>query len=96
MLFIFQSLKKELPGLKKALKEGRIDGRQYEGECACLIGTLANIDGGMKKVCSAIPFYDKGLHNYCEQWFWQIKKGDTPKDNFFAEHALKLIDSILK
>jgi len=96
MLFIFQNLKKELKGLRKAIIEGRIDGTQYEGKCACLIGTLANVDGGMEKVCSGIPFYEKGLHNYSEQWFWQIKEGDTPENNFFAEHALKLIDMVLK
>ena len=96
MLFIFQSLKKEIKGLRKAIVEGRINGTQYQGDCACLIGTLGHVDGGIEKVCSGIPFYDKGLHNYAEQWFWQIKEGDTPKNNFFAKHALKLIDMVLK
>ena len=96
MLFVFQSLKSELPALRKLLIEGKVDGTQYEGDCACLIGSLGNIDGGIDKVCETIPFYDKGLHNYGEQWFYQIREGDTPKTNQFAKHALKLIDMVLK
>ena len=91
MLFIFQSLKRELPFLRDKLVKGEIDGTQYEGDCACLIGTLANADGGVDKVCQTIPFYDKGLHNFGEQWFFQIRKGDTPENNQFAKHALDLI-----
>ena len=95
MLFIFEHLKSELPGLRKALIEGRVDGTQYEGECACLIGTLGNLDGGVDKVCEAIPFYEKGIHNPGEAWFLNIHKGDTPEDNQFAAHALKLIDLVI-
>lgn len=96
MLFIFEHLKAELPGLKKALLEGRVDGSQYEGECACLIGTLGNVNGGVDKVCSMIPFYEKGLENYGEQWFYQIREGDTPDNSFFAKHALELVNSVLE
>jgi hypothetical protein len=94
MLFIFEHLKPELPGLRKALVEGRIDGTQYEGDCACLIGTLGNLNGSIEQVCSAIPFYEKGLNNYGEQWFYQIQEGDTPDNNLFAAHVLKLIDMV--
>ena len=96
MLFIFQSLPSELPFLRDKLIKGEVDGQVYEGNCACLIVTLANADGGIDKVCEVIPYYDKGLHNFAEQWFYQIKKGDTPKTNQFAKQALLLIDSVLK
>ena len=96
MLFIFNHLKKELPGLRKALIEGRVDGSQYEGECACLIGTLANLDGGLTEVCSAIPYYEKDAANPGETWFLAISEGDTPKNNEFSKHAVMLIDTILK
>ena len=96
ILFILEHLKSEVPGLKQALIEGRVDGSQYEGDCACLIGTLANVDGGMKKVCEAIPYYDKGTHNMGESFFLNIREGDTPKNNSFAKHAVLLCDFVLK
>ncbi len=98
MLFIFEHLKQELPFLRKKLIAGKIDGTQYEGECACLIGTIANAKKNgdrIKTVCETIPFYEKGLHNLGEQWFYQIRKGDTPKNSFFAKHVLKLIDEVI-
>ena len=96
ILFILEHLKSEVPGLKQALIEGRVDGSQYEGDRACLIGTLANVDGGMKKVCEAIPYYDKGTHNMGESFFLNIREGDTPKNNSFAKHAVLLCDFVLK
>ena len=95
ILFILSHLKKEVPFLREKLIKGEVDGTQYEGKCSCLIGSLDNADGGIEKVCAAIPFYEKGLDNYGEQWFFQIHKGDTSKNSFFAKHALLLIDSVL-
>jgi hypothetical protein len=57
---------------------------------------LGNANGGVEKVCKALPYYDKGLHNPAEQWFYQIRLGDNPKTNQFAKHALKLVDLVLK
>jgi hypothetical protein len=96
MLFIFEKLKGELPFLREKLVKGEVDGSQYEGDCACLIGTLGKADGGVDKVCQVIPYYEKGTHNAGENWFLNIKKGDTPENNEFAKHALKLIDMVLK
>jgi hypothetical protein len=96
ILFILNCLKTEVPGLRKALVEGRVDGSQYEGDCACLLGTLGNVDGGLKQVCERIPFYDKGTHNMGESFFLNIRKGDTPKNNKFSAHAVVLCDMVLK
>jgi hypothetical protein len=95
ILFILSHLRSEVPFLREKLIAGEIDGTQYEGECACLVGTLGNADGGVDKVCEAIPFYEKGTHNPGEQWFLNIHKGDTPKNNEFSKHALTLIDMVL-
>jgi hypothetical protein len=95
ILFVLQHLKHEVSALRQLLIDGKVDGTQYEGECVCLFGSLANANGDMEKVCSAIPFYERGLHNYGEQWFWQIREDDTPETNEFAAHALKLIDMLL-
>ena len=96
MLFVFEHLKSELPELRKLLVAGKVDGRTYVGECACLIGSLAKIKKmDQIKVCEYIRYYTPGLHNPGEQWFWNIQIGDTPDKNEFAAHALKLIDSVL-
>ena len=97
LLFVFEHLKEELPFLREKIISGEVEGTQYEGECACLIGTFGKGDmAECKKVATKIPFYDIGLHNYGEQWFWNIRKGDTPENNSFAKHALELIDLVLK
>ncbi len=95
ILFILMHLKKEVPALRKALVEGKVDGTVYSGDCACLVGTLGNADGGVDKVCETIPFYDKGTHNMGEMFFLNIHKGDTPENNSFAKHAVKLCDMII-
>jgi hypothetical protein len=96
ILFVLSHLKSEVPALRQAIVEGRVDGTQYEGDCACLIGSLANISKKSTiKVCDVIPFYKMGLHNPGEQWFWQIRKGDTPENNTFAAHAVKLCDMVV-
>ncbi len=96
LLFVFEHLKNELPGLREKLVQGKVNGTQYEGDCACLIGSLANIqDKSTKEVCNYLPFYDMGLHNYGEQWFWNIKEGDTPESNEFSKQAVFLIDMVL-
>ena len=95
ILFILNCLKSEVPGLRKALVEGHVDGSQYEGECACLIGTLGNVDGGVDKVCETIPFYEKGTHNMGETFFLNIREGDTPENNSFSKHAVMLCDMVV-
>jgi hypothetical protein len=94
MLFVFLHTKVELPYLRQALIDGKVNGTQYEGDCSCLIGTLGKADGGLDKLCEMIPYYQRGLHNHSEQWFWQIREGDTPETSIFSAHALKLIDEV--
>ena len=67
----------EVPGLIAALVEGRVDGSQYEGECACLVGTLANVRG----VSWGVAFPDATSQHPAEQWFLMIRKGDKPGDD---------------
>jgi hypothetical protein len=61
----------------------------------CVTGTLGNVDGGIDKVCERIPFYEKGTHNMGESFFLNIRKGDTPKNNGFAKHAVLLCDMVV-
>ncbi|MEJ0093309.1 MAG: pentapeptide repeat-containing protein [Methylocella sp.] len=70
----------EVPALLTALREGRVNGSTYEGECACLVGTIANV----RQV-----YYDTlGLADSSrpvERWFLGINKGDTPENSQIAK-----------
>jgi uncharacterized protein YjbI with pentapeptide repeats len=65
----------EVPGLRAALVEGRVDGSTYTGECACLVGTIANVRGVDVDVVG-IP---KDGSRPAEQWFLAIRKGDVAR-----------------
>ena len=76
-------LKSEVPALKQSLLDGKVNGSQYEGDCACLIGSLAiSSKNTTNNICSIIPYYTMGLHNLGEQLFFQIKEGDTPETQY--------------
>ena len=74
----------EVPALIAALNEGRVDGSAYEGECACLVGTIANA-----RKCShdAIEGLEPDSSRPAECFFMGIKKGDTPETNQVSKLA---------
>ena len=81
---------REIEGLKQSLINGKVDGSVYEGECACLVGTIANIRhvyyndlGNGIKPNSSRP---------AEQWFMSIKKDDTPGTNQISKITVEWID----
>ena len=66
---------REIPGLLSTLRDGRVDGSAYEGECACLVGTIANIaHTNYKSLYSIKPDASRPA----ERWFLAIRKGDMP------------------
>jgi hypothetical protein len=69
----------EAPGLLIALREGRVDGSVYEGECACLVGTIANLRGEAFRAMSIDLRPDSS--RLAERWFLAIEKGDTPANS---------------
>jgi hypothetical protein len=71
----------EVDGLLAALREGRIDGSAYQGDCACLVGTLANVRG-----CpyNGIPGLGPDAGRPAEVWFMAIRPGHTPENNQVA------------
>ena len=77
----------EVSGLIKALREGRINGSQYTGSCACLVGTIANVKGVDYSALTHSP------DNPAERWFMMIREGDKPGDDtaggFAASKALE-------
>jgi len=85
----------EVPFLRKALLGGKVNGTQYHGDCACLVGTLANARKEYHKDLSERLGYTEGLQNPAELWFWQIKEGDTPKSNIFSRLAVAWCNEII-
>ncbi|QUE81292.1 pentapeptide repeat-containing protein [Rhizobium rhizogenes] len=74
----------EVPALVAALRDGRVDGSTYEGDCACLVGTIANAKDVSYEVL------DHGASNPAEQWFAMIRKGDKPDDESAGGFASKM------
>ena len=61
----------EVSALISALKDGRVDGSTYSGDCACLVGTLENAGA------TNIPHE---ASSPAELWFSPIRKGVKPGD----------------
>jgi hypothetical protein len=68
---------REVAGLRAALIAGRVDGSTYEGECACLVGTIAHVRGGQYNALGngLAPNSSRPI----ERFFMSIRKGDTPE-----------------
>jgi hypothetical protein len=82
----------EVAGLRQALLDGQVDGSTYEGECSCLVGTLAHARGVNY---DAIPGLAPNSFRPAERFFMGINKGDTPDSNSAAKLALEWIDDWL-
>jgi hypothetical protein len=76
----------EIPALRRALTEGQVDGSVYEGDCSCLVGTIAKAKGCDYRDLphdSASP---------AERFFTAISPGDTPDTNPVSRIVLAWID----
>lgn len=82
----------EVRELRQALIEGRVDGSCYEGECACLVGTIANIrHTTYRDMPGIIPDSNRPI----ERFFLGISKGDTPATNQCSALVVEWIDEWL-
>ncbi|HXG69963.1 MAG TPA: pentapeptide repeat-containing protein [Gemmatimonadaceae bacterium] len=79
----------EVDGLLAALWAGTIDGSKYEGECACLVGTIANLRHEPHDALKIDLRPDSSRHS--ERWFLRISKGHTPLTNTSAAFAAAVI-----
>jgi hypothetical protein len=79
----------EAKGLLQALRDGKIDGSTYEGACACLVGTIANV-----RHCdiNSIPGLAPNANRPAERWFLALKPGMTPETNDIAKITEGWID----
>ena len=89
---VLSAVPKEAEGLRLAIIEGRIDGSTYQGECACLVGTIANIQ---HVSYLSVPNLKPNASRPIERFFAGIAKGDTPETNQFSKLALEWIDEWL-
>ena len=76
----------EVPFLIQAIKGGLIEGQMYEGECACLVGTLAKARGVHHNDLEGVtPEYNRPA----ERFFYAIQEGDTTETSQFSSIALE-------
>lgn len=66
----------EVGGLLQALRDGKVDGSTYTGECACLVGTIAKVRGVSY---DAIPGLRPDSSRPAEQWFTNIRASTEPR-----------------
>ncbi len=85
----------EVAGLRTALIDGRVNGSVYQGECACLVGTIANVKGC---AYSELPGLTPDADRPAERWFMPVRVGDKPVElavregQYRARVALRWID----
>jgi hypothetical protein len=72
----------EVPALLETLRSGRVDGSTYEGECACLVGTIAKARGVNPR---SIPNLVPDSNRPAERLFLAIRRGDTPENHPIAK-----------
>ena len=85
--------KNEIPALRQALIDGKINGSAYEGECACLKGTIAN---AMHCDYNAMPGLVADISEPSEQWFLQIQIGMKPETSNVVKITVSWIDEFVE
>ena len=86
---ILMRAKREVPFLRTALVEGRVNGSSYSGECACLVGTIANARGCSYAGLAGIA---PDASRPAERFFLAILPGCTPDKSQHAKLALEWLD----
>lgn len=81
----------EIAGLRAALVEGRVDGSTYEGACACLVGTIANVRGVNYQTVGIKPDSSRPA----ERWFMGIRKGDKPETSQISAITVEWLDEFV-
>ena len=89
---ILELAKDEVSFLYKSIWDGKVDGSKYEGECACLVGTIANKRGKhFNELGSIVPNSDRPS----EKWFLGIRKGDNPENSQISKLTAEWIEAFM-
>jgi uncharacterized protein YjbI with pentapeptide repeats len=90
---VLEVAKDEVLGLYDALMRGLINGSTYTGECACLVGTIANI---RHERHDELNIDLRGSADRpAERWFLAIREGDTPQNNPISDIVAKWTQEFL-
>jgi len=86
---VLSSAPNEVVGLRNAIVLGRVKGSTYRGECACLVGTIANV-----RQCdvNTLGTLEPNPNRPAEVFFLGISLGDTPTNNLRAQLVLEWLD----
>ena len=86
----------EIEFLKQNIISGNIDGSTYDGECACLSGTLYNgatLHNGIQELDIKSKIIScRDADRPIERFFLGIRKGDTPETSQFSKIALEWLE----
>ncbi len=88
-------LPNEIPFLRQAIVDGKIDGSTYRGECACLAGTMAHACDIDFTTFEQKRMFPIDVNSPRERWFLSIRKGDTPESNPASKITLGWVDEAL-
>ena len=85
---VLSSAPHEAQAVLDALRAGRVDGSTYSGECACLVGTIAKA-----RHCDfhALGVLQPDSRRPAEQWFMQVRPGQTPQNHKPAAQAAQWV-----
>jgi hypothetical protein len=79
----------EVDGLRATLFSGKVNGSTYEGECACLVGTIAHVRGcNYEHIDGLKPDSTRPI----ERFFLAIRPGYTPENHQVAKVVAGWID----
>ncbi len=90
---VLSAAPQEVAGLRAAMVGGKINGSTYQGDCACLVGTIANVRG-----CSyqSIEGLKPDSYRPIEKWFTMFSPGHTPKNHGGMKVTLGWLDEWVK
>lgn len=97
LFLVLSQQPQEVRGLREAIISGAVDGSTYNAECACLVGTIANVKFGFER--DDVEELDLACrvdaNSLAERWCLGIEQGDTPETSEISAITLEWIDEFI-